>query len=255
MSLSLRFFSVGLLAASLCTAASAEDARVPVRLVTLETSDGVTVYGDWFATPNARASILLFHQGGSNAKGEYEPIVPALLAQNFSVLAIDQRRGGQTYGQYNRTVAKDPQRTSYCAVTPDLEAAVDFVKGERPNNPMILWGSSYSAALILRLAAPRQDEFAGVLAFSPASGGPMADCQADPVLADLKIPILILRPANEAVLESVVAQSEIARDHGHTVYVADPGAHGSSMLVKERVGAEVSETWHTVNTFLDSLVD
>jgi hypothetical protein len=40
---------------------------------------------------------------------------------------------------------------------------------------------------------------------------------------------------------------------GHQTYVADPGRHGSSTLVEQRVGADTSETWQVVERFLGSL--
>ena len=82
----------------------------------------------------------------------------------------------------------------------------------------------------------------------------MAECSGDVAFPELQIPAMVLRPASEAENESVVAQLEAAREHGLTVYVPDPGVHGSSMLVEDRVQADTSETWSQVETFLGSLV-
>ena len=62
--------------------------------VKLQTSDGVTVHGDFIAPPGeARGTILLFHQARSN-RGEYATITPDLLKAGYNVLVIDQRAGG-----------------------------------------------------------------------------------------------------------------------------------------------------------------
>ena len=222
--------------------------------VSFRTADGIVLYGDRYRPSEARATVLLFHQGGSNARAEYGPIIPQLLELGFGVLAIDQRVGGQLYGQYNRTVAEDPRESSYCAAAPDLEAAVDWVRIDQPAGRVILWGSSYSAALAIRLAASRPNDIAGVLAFSPASGGPMADCLGDPFFADLRTPLLIVRPAKEAQIESVAVQLEQARESGHEIYIAESGTHGSSMLVEGRVGRDVTRNWERVEEFLELLV-
>jgi hypothetical protein len=43
---------------------------------------------------------------------------------------------------------------------------------------------------------------------------------------------------------------QLFRNQGHQVFVADPGEHGSSMLVEERVGASIEATWEKVREFL-----
>jgi hypothetical protein len=50
--------------------------------------------------------------------------------------------------------------------------------------------------------------------------------------------------------ESVSDQAALFRSQGHAVYVADPGTHGSSMLVAERVDGDVETTWRVVLDFL-----
>ncbi len=43
----------------------------------------------------------------------------------------------------------------------------------------------------------------------------------------------------------------LLRAQGHEVHVLSPGAHGSSTLVADRVGADVSQAWALVLDFLD----
>ena len=80
----------------------------------------------------------------------------------------------------------------------------------------------------------------------------MADCRPEEVSDRIRIPVLVTRPVSEMEHESVANQAALLRSQGHTVYVADPGTHGSSMLVAERVGGEVDATWRVVLDFLDA---
>ena len=83
----------------------------------------------------------------------------------------------------------------------------------------------------------------------------MNDCLADPYFDELQVPLLILRPPNEMESENVKQQFELAIEKGHKAYAAKHGIHGSSMLVEERVGADVSETWKVVFDFLKAVTN
>ncbi len=221
--------------------------------VRFETSDGITVFGDLFRSEEShgRPLILLFHQGGASARGEYAPLIPRLLAEGFTLLAIDQRRGGDRFGGENRTIAGLGDREfTYCQAYADLEAALAYARRLDPPVRPALWGSSYSAALVIRLAAEHSDEVSAVLAFSPASGEAMAGCRPEPYGEDLPVPLLVLRPVEETEIPTVAGQLETFRGQGHQTYVADPGVHGSSMLVPERLDGDVDETWAVVLGFL-----
>jgi alpha-beta hydrolase superfamily lysophospholipase len=214
-------------------------------------TDGAGVHGYWYRTDGLtpRAVILAFHQGGADGRGEYGPIAPRLNASGYDVLAIDQRAGGDLFGQENRTAAEHGE-TSYCEAAGDIAGALRFARQEHPDLPIVLWGSSYSGALALRLAATNPEGVVGALGFSPASGGPMAECRAEDVSERIEVPVMVLRPERELEMESAQSQFEVFREQGHRTFVARPGTHGSSMLVEERVEAEVEATWGAVLAFL-----
>ena len=227
---------------------------LPAQQVVFPAPDGGEVHATWYpAEGGARAVILAFHQGGASGEAEYAPIAPALNAAGFTVLAVDQRAGGELFGGTNRTAAARGDDPGYCDAMPDLEGALAYARAERPGEPLVLWGSSYSAALVLRLAGAEPEGVAGVLAFSPASGGPLAACRGEEVSGAIDAPVLILRPAGEMERPSAVEQAETFRRQGHRVFVADPGTHGSSMLVEERVGGPTAGTWQVVMAFLEAL--
>ena len=224
--------------------------------ISFTTSDGVTVFGEVYradGVPDSAPLILLFHQGGGDSRGEYTPLVPRLLDAGYNLVAIDQRRGGDRFDGVNRTLeAAGDTEYSYCDVMPDLEGALAFARSEGLTGPTAAWGSSYSAALIFKLAADHPEEIDAVIAFSAASGEPMAGCTPETYSAAVTQPVLALRPAREMEVPSVPRQMALFREQGHRTYVADPGVHGSSMLNADRVGAPTDETWAVVLQFLEN---
>lgn len=252
----LRTLALATVTLSLLSAAVAGPLCAAAQEVTWTTSDGVTLYGDVYEVESGKTSplVLLFHQARGDARGEYARIIPRLLGAGYNVFAIDQRSGGSRFEGVNRTVAGlEGREYGYCEVYPDLEASLDHAKALGFTGPRVVWGSSYSAALVLRLAAERAADLAGVLAFSPASGGPIADCKADPYLPDLTLPALALRPEREMGLESTQEQFRLFAEHGVQTHIAANGVHGSSMLDESRVDGGVEATWSVVLGFLSEV--
>jgi alpha-beta hydrolase superfamily lysophospholipase len=238
------------LASGIATAQSRGDSP---REVTLTTEDGIKIWGDIYLTPKGKKVplIMLFHQGGGDARGEYAPIVPRLLRQGFNVIAIDLRKGGNRFESANRTVENlKGQEFSYCDAYKDLEATLRYVKKEKFTGKRLAWGSSYSASLAIRLGSEYPDDLAGVLAFSPAGSGPMEACKPDPYVPELKLPLLVLRPASEMETESAKQQFSLFQKYGQQTYIAKNGVHGSSMLSSARVNADVEGNWERVLGFI-----
>lgn len=237
--------------------ASKDKSEASPQEISFYTSDSIQIIGDLYELNKTATTILLFHQGGSNARAEYGPIIPRLIDKGFNVLAIDQRMGGQTYGNYNRTIANIPNHSfenpyTYCDAYNNLEAALNYIIQSNFTGKKIAWGSSYSASLAIQLAANHAKDISGVLAFSPASGRSMTDCQPNIYFDKLTPPLLLLRPSSELQNENAKAQFELAVQHGHQTYPAEQGVHGSSMLVEERVGNDVEKNWSAVSRFLEA---
>jgi alpha-beta hydrolase superfamily lysophospholipase len=219
--------------------------------VQFTTKDSLSVYGDFYIIDKTAPTILLFHQARANARGEYKTIIPELQKEGFNVLAVDQRTGGQLFGSYNRTIAKSGNtRFGYCDAYPDLEAALQYVIDQGFSGKKIVWGSSYSAALVIKLGAENPSKVAGVLAFSPASGKPMEGCGPNTLFDKIKSPLMVLRPDKEMEYESVKSQFALAKENQHTTYISENGVHGSSMLVENRTKYDTSKTWKAVHEFL-----
>lgn len=224
--------------------------------VTAVAEDGVTVFGSasFDALPDTAPLIVLFHQGGSNARAEYGPLVPWLNQSGFRTIAWDLRVGGDIYGQTNRTAdARRPvEPDSYCEGYPDMRAALDHSLTYASSGDAIIWGSSYSAALVFHLAGDEADKVSHVIAASPASGPPMVDCLARARLEDLKSPAFVLRPASEMRSPNAQEQKSLFEAAGVSVLVLEDGIHGSSMLVDARTESDMSDARNAVVDWLKS---
>lgn len=226
-----------------------------------------------------RSIILAFHQAGASS-AEYLPIAPELVALGYDVLAIDQRVGGNAFGGKNVAAAKyakawrkqarstSPTKATgklakgqlqaakgppYLDAWPDLVAALDWAQAQRYRD-IVLWGSSYSAALVIKLGAARPHVRA-VLAFSPGEylkrglgGGDDVVTKAASVYPRFRgsPPVLVVAPPKERErTKSIVAA--LGRK-GSAFYPAG-GVHGSSTLVLNRC-AVASTVWPMVKRFL-----
>lgn len=218
--------------------------------------DGTTIYGDFYAGDDNAPLLLLHHQAGWNARGEYNEITARLVANGYNVLAVDARGGGNRDGVPNRTLeALGISRLPFCEVLPDIIGTLKYADEKFPNNKKILWGSSYSAALVLKAAVSESDNLSAVLSFSPAEGEFMGNCQPSDQAGKIKVPTMILRPASELKSETNIAQFELFEASGYTMHVAENGVHGSSMLVADRTKHNTDAEWEAVLLFLKKVTN
>jgi dienelactone hydrolase len=228
-------------------------AAAPARAdsVSFAASDGVTVFAD-YAPPKAKGEplILLFHQAGSN-RGEYATIAPVLAQLGYATLAVDQRSGGNLWGRANETVQQLGHSTDYGDALRDLEAALAWAKANGQGK-VILWGSSYSAALVFLVAAKHPQEIAAVLAFSPGEylSEPGAVRRA---AAAVTAPIFVTsaKDAGEiAAAKAILDASPAAKKTQLVPQIA--GVHGSSTLRADRNPKGAEGNWAAVKAFLAS---
>jgi dienelactone hydrolase len=234
-------FLVALLVASLAHAEA----------VLLTAADGVKVHGDVWRAADAKAPIIVaFHQAGSSA-AEYAPIAPRLVAAGYTVLAIDQRSGDGAFGGTNRTAAAFGWREgSYDGALPDLEAALAWAKAEARGAPVVVWGSSYSAALVFLLAAAHPNDVAAVVAFSP--GEYLARKGAvRAAAAKVTVPVYIdqASSADEVASSKAILKAVKSKDKQQLVGRA-PSTHGSSTLRADKNAAGAEAHWKGVLAFL-----
>lgn len=221
--------------------------------ITLRAADGVAVFGEVWAAPDRPNGkkppvIIAFHQAGSN-HAEYAPIAPKLVGAGFTVLAIDQRAGGDLFGARNETVTTLGRSTDFGAALPDLEAALAWGRQTAGGAPVIAIGSSYSAALVFLLAAKHPGELAAILAFSPGEYLAGSDT-VHRAARQLQIPVLVDSAASsdeiaaaKSILAAVPAASKVQ-------IVPHAGVHGASTLRADQDPAGADENWRGVLRFL-----
>jgi len=244
-----------ILAAGACNAKTAPSneaaaALAPGEAVTLKAADGVTVYGSLYKAEKPKALILLFHQAGSS-KDEYATIAPRLVAAGYSALAIDQRAGGGLYGT-NETAKAFGREVPFREAMPDLQAALDW--GRQQKLPIILWGSSYSAALVFPLAAEHPDGIVAVLSFSPGEYFD-GDPPVGPAAAKLQIPVFIASgPSKDETGEADPIFAALPKNAANDRLVPEHGVHGSSTLVAAKNPQGANANFAAVLSFLNRAV-
>jgi len=140
-------------------------------VVGFPSGDGLEITAELYSPHRSAKTplIVLCHQAGWS-RGEYREIAPRLNALGFNCLALDQRSGEGVEGVSNETAARAAAAgmgATYVDALPDIVAALRWARTEHATGPVLLWWSSYSAALALKVAGDHPELVDGVLAFSP----------------------------------------------------------------------------------------
>ncbi len=141
-----------------------------VKTVTYKSQDGLLITADLYLThkPNA-PFIILFHQAGWS-RGEYKEIAPKLNKLGYNSMAVDLRSGGKVNGVINQThklAIEQKKGTNYLDAIQDIVASIEYAKNNYAKGKLIIWGSSYSSALVLVVGSKHKKDVDGILSFSP----------------------------------------------------------------------------------------
>ena len=225
-----RFLSLVLILASCASTVSAG------KMVTFPSEDGLLITVDIHAPyQNSKAPmIVLFHQAGSS-RGEYAEIAPWLNGLGYNCMAVDQRSGESIRGVENETArraGKENRPTGYIDALPDMNAALTYARRHYGNNGVIAWGSSYSAALVLKIAGDSPALVDGVLAFSPGEYFKRAGKSASWIQTSaqhIKIPVFIASSRKEADTWAAIFAAIESADKVSFIPETE-GRHGSRAL-------------------------
>lgn len=224
--------------------------------ISIKAKDGLEITADVYTTnPEESSIIILFHQAGWS-RGEYLEIAPKLNKLGFNCIAIDQRSGGEINGVVNETHKKaDEQKlgTKYVDAEVDINSAIDYVKKNYTKaKKVIIWGSSYSSALVLKIGGDRSDVDA-ILSFAPGEyfedmGKPGDYIQQG--AENIMIPVFITSMKSEKpnwwkIYEAIPS---IGKDH---FIPKTDGQHGSRALWEKF--PEHENYWKAVEAFLKRL--
>ena len=138
------------------------------RRVTFTASDGLEVTADLYLHDRGAPYIILLHQE-NGSRGEYREIAPRLQRLGFNCLAVDLRSGRETNYVQNETAIlaqRNSLPVSLIESEKDVRAAMEYIQNTSIRNRYIIFGSSFSASLAMKLANQNW-RVAGVIAFSP----------------------------------------------------------------------------------------
>ena len=223
----------------------------------IATADGLTMTGDLYVAHQDKKTpfIVLCHQAGWS-RGEYRETAPKLNALGFNCLAIDQRSGGTVNGVDNELVAQAAKTgTAYTDAEQDIITALKWARENQADGKLILWGSSYSASLSLRIAGENADLVDGVMAFSPGEYfkrlGKSGDWIATSA-AKISVPAFVTSGKKEerawkAIYGSIPGDSKVS------FLPKSAGNHGSRALWAKF--SDSSAYWTAVESFLTQFKD
>lgn len=220
--------------------------------VTFESEDGLGVTADLYAPcPNSAPFIILFHQAGWS-RGEYIEIAPKLNGLDYNCLAVDLRSGGEINGIVNQTrrrAVNAGKGTDYLDAFADMKASVKYVESEYEDPEIIVWGSSYSASLVIKLAAEYPEMISGVLAFSPGEYFDKSDTYIQDSAGNIKCPVFITSAADETERWKDIFLA-VPSENRDSFVPDNKGQHGSRALWSRF--KESAEYWKVVKSFLEN---
>lgn len=133
------------------------------------TPDAVLVHAKLYITDSKETKMMVLCHQARYSKGEYKETAPKFNKLGFTCLAIDQRSGDKINDDVNKTAehaVKMNYRTDFDDAEIDIRAAVHYLFNQY-GKKVTLVGSSYSAGLVLKVAADEKDKVEAVVSFSP----------------------------------------------------------------------------------------
>lgn len=192
--------------------------------------------------------VLMFHQAGSNMH-EYDDIAPRIAKLGYDCVKVDQRAGGEMWSSTNVTATQYTGEQSYMDAYEDMKAVFTWAVGKGYTD-IVAWGSSYSASLVLKLAA-ENPLVSAVVSFSPGEyfGQPGLVAGWN---SQVKVPRFFAATSEE--MENGVLDIYMASpDEGNKLIAYGNGVHGSSALLKDKDPDRYKDYWKGVEEFFESL--
>ncbi|WP_340073740.1 alpha/beta hydrolase [Leptobacterium sp. I13] len=137
--------------------------------ITFPSKDNLTITADLYSQANSEKFIILFHQARWS-RGEYLEIAPKLTKMGYNCLAVDLRSGGTVNSISNETYKEATTKgktTGYVDAYQDIETSVAYIKEKHNPKKIIIWGSSYSSALVLKYGGDYPEMVDAILSFAP----------------------------------------------------------------------------------------
>lgn len=219
------------------------------RRVKFPSKDGVTITADMYEANPDYPWVVLFHMAQSS-RGEFQRIAPRLNKLEVNCIAVDLRSGKENNFIVNETyvLAKNTGLgTSYLDAEADMRAAIEkaYLIARKP---VIVFGSSYSASLAIKLGS-EMPQVKAVIAFSPGEYFGK-DLDVANTAKSLTKPTFIACGSDEKKYTDEIANAVRSKKK---IYFAPGkgGAHGSACLDKKTEGE--TEYWIQMINFLQTV--
>lgn len=219
--------------------------------ITFQSLDSLIITADLYITHEKTAPFILLYHRALWSRGEYREIAPKLNEFGFNCMAIDQRSGKEINDVVNQTAlrAEELKKSKfYIAALPDLEAALHYARDKWKLENIIIWGSSYSAALLFYMGYKYPDDIDGIIAFSPGEYTTVYEKEVRYYAQFIKCPVFITSARHEQDKWQLIYES-IPSSTDKSFFMPESGGnHGSEALWKKNPTHE--EYWEALQKFL-----
>ncbi|MBL4754346.1 MAG: hypothetical protein JKY52_12230 [Flavobacteriales bacterium] len=210
--------------------------------------DELAITADLYVVDKTKPYILLCHQAGYS-RGEYREIAVKLNELGFNCMAIDQRSGKEAKGIENETAkgaAKAKLGMTYADAEQDIIAGVDYLH-KIAGKPIIIWSSSYSAALVLKVGS-KNKKVSAIISFSP--GEYIQGSNITKAATGISQPLFATSSREEGA--GVAKLLAGANGDNKVQFIPEgKGRHGSRALWTESKGN--AEYWTALKAFLSKI--
>ena len=211
-------------------------------------ADGLPVTADSYEVLPGEKYILLCHQADFS-RGEYIETAKRLNQLGYNCLAIDQRSGNTCNDILNETAQRAKEKklkTEFADAQQDIEAAINYIHNHSGKKIIVL-GSSYSAALLLKIAKAN-DKLSAIALFSPGEFLNGINLQKES--EGISIPVFATSSKKES--KDVAKLLTAIKPENKTIFVPSAeGDHGSKVLWP--TAPDKDEYWNALESFLKKI--
>ncbi|MDZ4666032.1 MAG: alpha/beta hydrolase [Bacteroidota bacterium] len=212
------------------------------------TPDGVLIHAKFYYSDAAETKMMVLCHQARYSKGEYQETAPKFNKLGYTCLAIDQRSGDKVNDDVNKTAEfakKMGLPTEFEDAETDIRQAVNYLFSKY-GKKITLVGSSYSAGLVLKVAAAEKDKVEGVISFSPGEYFHDTTIVRES-LKKLDIPVWITC-SKEEIVETEKLFKGLEKKNITFFKPKEEGKHGSKALWKNN--PDNKEYWESLLLFL-----
>ena len=217
-----------------------------IESVTFHSLDSLLITAEIYCNNKEAEVFVLCHQAGYS-RGEYTETAQKFYDLGYNCFVIDQRSGDEVNQVKNITAKRAKSQglpTEYLDAEQDIIAAVNYAT-QFYGRKVILVGSSYSASLVLKIAAENEN-VAKVISFSPGEYfGEHLKLKES--IANLNIPVFITSSKKEADEAKTIFDAIPSTEKTQFTPEGD-GEHGSKALWAEK--KDHQEYWDALLKFL-----